>query len=151
MCFKQINPLKPLSWFCEAKWPTQWAEWRRSVLATALVICTVNIRPGFLRSFPGGPICCRVYLQPLSDSPTCDFLLILKTQISMLRCVWLGLGLKEWARFEDACMRRIGLLHWSANLCSNWRNSPPQNENLLRFTCPQAIQLEQGQNWFGKM
>ncbi len=59
---------------------------------------------GFLKSFPGGPICRRVYLQPWSNSPTCDFLIIFKSLISMLRCVWLGLELNSAgvARFEDA-------------------------------------------------
>ncbi len=42
-----------------------------------------------------------------SNSPNCDFLMILKTLISMLRCVWLKLELNSagkwisWARFED--------------------------------------------------
>ncbi len=34
---------------------------------------------------------------PDQTPPACDFLIILKTLISMLRCVWLGLELKlEW-------------------------------------------------------
>ncbi len=36
-----------------------------------------------------------VQLQPWSYSPACDFLMILKTLISMLRCVWLGLELNS--------------------------------------------------------
>ncbi len=68
--------------------------------AALLVRCATPFRgaqfsPGFLKSFPGGPICCRVYLQPWSNSPPCDFLMILKTLISMLRCVWLGLELNS--------------------------------------------------------
>ncbi len=51
----------------------------------------------------------RVQLQPWSNSPTCDFLMILKTLISMLRCVWSGLELNssgKWisqAIFEYHC------------------------------------------------
>ncbi len=62
-----------------------------------------------LKSGSQDPLSCRVQLQPWSNSPTCDFLMILKTLISMLRCAWLGLELNsagKWilrARFEDHC------------------------------------------------
>ncbi len=39
---------------------------------------------GFLKSFPGAPTLIKL--------TTCDFLMILKTLISMLRCVWLELN-----------------------------------------------------------
>ncbi len=50
-------------------------------------------RPGTLKSFSGGPICCRVQLRPWSNS--CDSLMILKTLISMLRVCWLALELNS--------------------------------------------------------
>ncbi len=54
-----------------------------------------HFRAVILNSGSRDPLSCRVSLQPWSNSPTFDFLMILKTFISMLRCVWLGLELNS--------------------------------------------------------
>lgn len=40
---------------------------------------------------PLSPLSCRVEVQPRSNSPTCYCPVVLKTLISLFRCVWLGL------------------------------------------------------------
>ncbi len=66
-------------------------DWFSDPIILFSIYINMYSRVGFLKSFPGGPICHRVWLQPLSNSPTRDFLTILKTLISMLMCIWLGL------------------------------------------------------------
>lgn len=48
-------------------------------------------KPGMGNFSPGGPLSCRVQLQPQSNTHACSFLVILKTLFSMFMYVWLKL------------------------------------------------------------
>jgi len=55
----------------------------------------------------------RFSFRTWSNSPACNFTLILNIFINMFRCVWLGLLLKDRrARFEESCTKTQGTNNW---------------------------------------
>ncbi len=71
------------------------------------------IGQGWATSVLERPLSCRVQLQPLTNTPTVSFIVILKTLISLVRCVWLGLELNsagQWPKLPSP------VLSWAYNV-----------------------------------
>ncbi len=123
----------------------KWCTHHTAMTSLLYIICnTIQYTPGFLNLSLEGQSAAEFSSKPWSNSPTCDFLMILKTLISMLRCVWLGLELKLCRNGTDLRMPDIHnmlfILCYTMTTATEW---------IVLVSCSAVWKaLQWNQKWF---